>query len=195
MNADPALPQECPTCGADVVPKSVVCWLCKSPLLDRPADAPILAEVWAPPALEDPGTSTRYLIVSVLLTVLLSVGIGTVYPGLGILIGICLTPALIRTSTLVARRQREGRTVEFGERALVFAGSLAAVIAAGMAAAIAFFATCIVSCFGVAVVNTAASGGGPMNTDNFFLIVLSISGILGLAVGALVLATIWKLQK
>jgi hypothetical protein len=199
----------CPVCNARVEPGKP-CWLCKSVasgenVFARPLEHAGRAQVapstsrqldsenpFAPPTPigETPGASLASIVLVVgLMIVLASLTIAA--PGLGILLFIAVTPALIRTAIVVGKRKRlENRDVSVSEKSVLFVASFAGVVAAAGAAAVAFGVTCVATCFGVVAVSGAAGGGRAM--DSLFVAALVLSCVIGLGMGGYTLYRLWR---
>jgi hypothetical protein len=76
-------------------------------------------------------------------------------PGLGVVLLLVSTPALIRTLMAVSRGKAAGRPLSGWEKMTVFAGSLGVVAVIGLASLIAFIATC----FPVGLISVQADMG------------------------------------
>ena len=117
------------------------------------------------------------LLITTLAAVIMSVSV--MVPGVGILLAILATPALIRTYVLVRRSRADGKPAPTQEKFVLFITCLgiSALIALGTGAA--FFVTCLVGLAGGA----AASGGGWRGLDTG----MTVGMILGTFVGLIVL--------
>jgi hypothetical protein len=147
-------PARCPHCQAEVYwSEATQCWLCGQSL-DRPGPA-----VAPPPPPMEPARRTFGLSSLMLVIALVAVCLG-VYrevPGLGILLAILVTPALVRTSVVATRRKAGGRPMPPLDKVGVFAGTLAAVVVIGVSAIAAFAITCFP--IGLAAFSMGRNGG------------------------------------
>ena len=173
----------CPVCHAQVEPGKS-CWLCRSvtsgenvfarplenagraraiPSVSRPYSS---ENPFAPPTPigETPGASVASLVLVVGVIIVL-VSLTVAAPGLGILLLIVVTPALIRPAVVVGRRKRlDNRDLSVSEKSALFMASFAGVLAAAGAAAMAFGLTCFATCIGVLAVGDTAGGGRIIET-------------------------------
>lgn len=148
---DDALPvAHCRDCGAAVAPQARACWLCGAAI--EPHDAAIDAKLLGLPP--PPGPLRMTFSISGLLTVTtlaaLCLGVGLIWPGLGIGLVIVILPALVRTWLITARAGSV--QVKPVERFAAFVGSLAVSLitmtTVSVAAAAAFMGSCIVAAAG-----------------------------------------------
>lgn len=158
----------CSLCGAAIDPGQA-CWLCRrepSVTSDRVGTNPYAASTLPP--METVGS----LMPGMFFTLVGGIVIATaalygIAPGLGILMTVLLTPALIRTMIVIARRQRSGEEIRVGDRTLLLLGSMAAVITAVISAGLAFFVACIAICFFAANNQSFQLGGATLLTLGF----------------------------
>ena len=154
MNATAPVPGQsrCPHCGAEVYwSEATQCWGCGRPLgwFERAN-----REARARPARRGNRLGSVMLGVA-----LIAVGLGAirVAPGLGIVLAILATPALVRTALVAADQEARGRPLTLLEKVGVFAGTLAAVVVVGVTAIVAFVATCFP--IGLAGFSAGSAGG------------------------------------
>jgi hypothetical protein len=142
-----------------------------------------------PSSASDSAFSLQTLMLTITL-IGVCLGVMTFAPGLGVLLAILVAPAMVRTLCVASRRRRSGAEISGGDKATVFMASLGAVITAMVAASAVFAGTCIATCFGV--VGLAEAGVTSPSSESIFLVVLSISSLLGIATAVLVLRLFWK---
>lgn len=134
----------CPDCGAAVAPQARTCWLCGMAIGHH--DVLIDAELLAPPPPPEPLRMT--FSISGLLTVTtlaaLCLGVGLIWPGLGIGLAIVILPALVRTWVITAGARSVQPKPE--ERLAALMSSLAisfvTIVAVSIAAIVAFYGSC-----------------------------------------------------
>jgi hypothetical protein len=112
-------------------------------------------------------------------------GVISVAPGLGILLAIASTPALIRTISAVRRREETGESTATSNKLLLFLGSLGVVVTAGVAAWVTFFGLCFVSCLAAIAVNS----------ETIAVLGLVVAGTGGLVVGVFTLRKLWRARN
>jgi hypothetical protein len=143
----------CPHCQAGNRPGADCCFLCHEPI---PLDAEVVdASLWGAPQVPLTGdedvpapatvrhTFTLSSLMLLIALVAVTLGVFRIEPGLGIVLVIVVTPALIRTLLAVSRDKARGRALNPLEKVGVFVASLGIVIVIGLAAIIAFVATCV----------------------------------------------------
>ncbi len=178
----------CPECGAELGPHDTKCWLCHAAL----TPGALAAQATAPPSAEPAavsGSSTIVFIVVAVLLGLLTLALVIEAPGLGIILAVVLTPALVRTAVTASRRgAREAR--DPGRMVLTFFGTIGMVIVVGVAAIVTFYITCFAVCAGAMVVTQGAKSPG---SENGILIVSIGSGVIaGLVVAILIMRRYWR---
>lgn len=192
----------CPACRAELVDESV-CWLCKHRLTESelgrqrnvseadPGEASFQANPFAPPpTIADTSQSSYFSVVLIMGMFLVLAGLIAVAPGFGILLAIITTPALIRTSVVVAKRRQRGKVVSVGERSLLFLASVSAVVTACVAAGAAFAITCAATCFGLLALE--ASGASGRGVEGLFPLALMLAGLIGISSGGYTLYRFWR---
>jgi len=177
----------CPECGEVAIAGKNKCWLCGAALGARAGHAQqrLGTSSAVAGALQ---SDTQVLVVLVILTVLVCVGLMFEQPGIGILLAIVATPALVRTAVATARQRERGRPVTVGDSLLAFLGSLGVVVAVGTAAVVAFFATCFAVCLGgSSVLNTGPGRGG----DSGMIASIAAGGVISLALAIFLFWKFW----
>ena len=178
--------KRCPHCDAPVINQGAAdCWLCQEPLgggtavTDRPlpphrgqqpepgggafaaegiTDRPAQRRPVAPPRSADDNPLIAFL---GLLFLLVCAGLIIENPGLGILLVIVATPALVRAVFLASRRREEGAPMTGFEKVNAFIGSLGAVATVAVAAFVAFAVMALVAVAAAVVVGVVCSGRPP----------------------------------
>ncbi len=168
----------CPQCGAVPAGKAKSCWLCHTAL------EPIAAGAAQPSAVLQSRGAYQFGLSTLMLTVTLFAvlcGVFKMAPGLGVVLAIVVTPALVRTGMAAARKKECGQPMTPSEKVGAFAGSVGVVSVIGIAAGVAFYTTCWVGFFGGAAVSSLWSEQyGPIGWG------LMTGGVLGLIVGVYV---------
>lgn len=150
----------CPSCGGENLARFDRCFLCDQPLAPGKAGA---ENPWAAPAVELKPSSRTFTLGSLMLVIaLIAVCLGVLVevPGLGVILLLIATPALIRTLVAVSRRKAAGQPLLWWEKLAVFAGSVGVVTAIGLGALIAFVLTCFPVGFMAMQSNFQQSQGG-----------------------------------
>tara|TARA_R110002049_G_scaffold2750_8_gene22229 strand:- start:172323 stop:172949 length:627 start_codon:yes stop_codon:yes gene_type:complete len=199
----------CPVCQASTA-SGQNCWLCRSELTaatlpesdtansdtansDHREPALVVATLVnpyaAPIALEETERASFPIIVMIIGLVVVIAALAFVAPGLAILIGVLVAPAMIRTAILVGRKRKDGIDVSAGEKSLIFFASAAGVVAACAGAVSAFGIACTASCLGLLAANSAGAG---RSADQAIPVFLFGSVVVGLAAGAIVLRLLWR---
>jgi hypothetical protein len=111
----------------------------------------------------------------VIALVAICAGVWHELPGLGIVLAVAATPALLYTSIMAFKGAARGRPMDTIEKVGSFIGALAGVVVISLSALIAFGMTC----FPVGLV--AASAGPPG-----FIVAFAVGGVAGLAAAAFV---------
>jgi len=203
----------CPACQAELGNQRI-CWLCRHVLTDaeveqqrNPYTHPLATAIAAesgpaeplvsienpylpPPPVGDSRVSgpIEWILIGGLILVLIFLIAAA--PGLGILVAIVTTPALVRTAVVVSRKQRHGAVVSVGEKSVVFFASMAAVVTASVAAGAAFAITCVATCFGLLFLESAAPRSSI--SQQAFPVLLGLAGLIGLVSGGLTLYALWR---
>lgn len=142
-SASPNDERTCPECGVRFAPEANSCWLCHRHValvsVATPATGPQPSPIVEPRAAYQFGISTLLLIMT-LLAVLC--GVLSMSPGLGVVLAIVATPALVRVGMTAVRRKVRGRPMTVPEKLGAFAGSVGVVVMICLAAGAAFVATC-----------------------------------------------------
>ena len=180
----------CPSCGA-ALNSGEVCWLCQRKY--HSAD-PIPVNPYAvgfdadpTPAMNTASISSPGLFVALVLGLILAnAALYALAPGLGLLLTIMLTPALIRTVVVTAKRKSHGGTIRTGDRTLLLLASMAAVTTAMLSAGIAFFVACVSVCF-----FALGTGSIPLSESVLFGSAIGLGAIV--FVGTLVL--FWRRRR
>lgn len=177
--SDQAHDGTCPHCGAELAVGESRCWLC----LDARGDDREAAAAPRDPQRWTFGLSSLMLFVTL---VAVTLGIAGLSPGLGVVFGVLVTPALIRTAVAARRARTAGDGMNVYEKAWAFLGSLGVVFCTSLAAGAAFFATCWVG----------AIGADAANSDLDAVIWTGIIGgvIAGMVVLVLMIRRLWPLR-
>lgn len=169
----------CPECGADLKSGESECWLCRR--ATRPDDSPPTS----PFAAVERKSAGQFSLASVFLIItLIAVCLGSLRlaPGLGILLIIVATPALVRTCVVGAREKRAGHSLSIGEKVVAFLASSAIIVLVGVAGFIAFQIACWGSCAMIAGIQKKES-------ENALLVGLGTGGIAGIGT---IIWLVWK---
>src|SRR5262245_31022907 len=138
--SSPASPR-CPECGAPLSGPQARCWLCHGKPSDASAENP-----YAPPRpLAGENTAVQFSLASLFLLITLvavCLGVFMIAPGLGILLVLVATPALIRTTVAVSYQKQAGAPLAPLDKVWVFFVSFFIMIAVGVAAFVAFQVVC-----------------------------------------------------
>jgi hypothetical protein len=166
----------CPKCGAKLSPGQSKCWLCLSRLADQTI---VLAECVAE---GDDGRRLRFGVSAILLSITLAAILCSIFamnPGLGILAAVLLVPALLRTLVVASRREKTGKPMSAGRKALTFSTSVLLGVTALAAGGAAAFATFFLSC-------VVALSGRTRNLDANLNSAAILSGVVGVLVAVAV---------
>jgi hypothetical protein len=126
---------KCPQCGRELPPGAADCPACRE-LPANPYASP------APPVTSEPDGSGWFVFgIMALVGAVLAVGI--VVPGLGVALGMFITPGLVRASVALQRRREAGKRVAPGDSVTAIFASLGVTLAACVAATVAFVAVCL----------------------------------------------------
>lgn len=132
----------CPSCGGDNLARFDRCFLCDQPLApanvgsDNPYAAP-------PPELKlSSRTFTLGSLMLVIALIAVCLGVLVEFPGLGILLALAASFALVRTLAEVSRSKALGRPFDRKAKIILFLGSLGVVTLIGLGSVIAFVVTC-----------------------------------------------------
>ncbi len=159
----------CQVCSELNNPGRSICWLCEQPLEPRTVDPVIRGPEIEPVSEEGASLFHSSLVVApALLLVLL--GVGLVWPGLGIVLAIVLVIPFLRTAALARRRAEAGAEDAFPFLVGSFVGSTLATFVVIAVVGVVGFGTFCITCFGVGV-----------STNNIHLAVLG-SGLLAIIV-------------
>ncbi len=178
MTSEPqAQAHVCPECGAENHATSIRCWLCRAPLEAKAAPVPAAV----PRARVVVGLGFWVLLLAL---VVVGVGAAVEYPGLGILVAVVGTPALVA----VFRSSRAGGRMEKASGLLATAGAVMAVV---VAAIMAFVAVCFPVGFGGFAVGFERHGSRG-SWGEFLMIAAWPLGIAaGLAAGWFLARRLW----
>ncbi|HEV3168280.1 MAG TPA: hypothetical protein VGZ22_30025 [Isosphaeraceae bacterium] len=182
----------CPHCGAENLPESTLCWICHQPTVFRiqPEDVGM-----APPL---PPQRTFNLSSLMLLIALVAVcfGVTREFPGLGVLLVIVLTPALVRTLRSVYQGKATGQPLTPLQKVETFAVSMVLVSLILLGAGIAFFFTCSAVLMGGTAVSQLLSRFDADSGYGLFMPAFGIGVILGVvaavAAGSKIARRVWK---
>lgn len=143
----------CPRCGAKVDPAWARCWLCESPLVaiaKSPAKQP--ARHAAAQSAADSGLGLAATIVVAAAVSLVWIGVTIAAPGVGALLAIAAVPPVIRTITVVHKRQAAGIETSRVRTGLMFVTSLVVTgVMLSVAGLVAFWTFCL-TCVAAALV-------------------------------------------
>jgi hypothetical protein len=144
----------CAECGATLDPGQERCWLCEARIQPlgqvNPYAAPQPLAEHAPAQFS---LDTLFLIITL---VAVCLGAFLLAPGLGVLLALVGTPALIRTMLAGHRKRQAGAPLSTSQKIGAFALSFILVFAAGWAGLIAFFVVCL----GTGLAGLALGDGG-----------------------------------
>ena len=161
----------CLRCQSACPQQDDVCWMC---------DAKLVHGQTAKHYSRTSYSLTSSFLVMTLICV--SCAIAAVAPGLGILIGIVATPALIRTVLLVGRRKQRGIQPTTSAKVTAFLGYAAVAVLAGLSAVVAFFGCCFVACIGMGILEDASGVRKFFGPDGNFATSMAIAAIAGVVV-------------
>lgn len=193
----------CPDCGATLREKGSSCWLCHVAVeevvpaaaeppasIEGRARAPIAAGD-KPVVIFERRAAYQFSLASLMLIVTLFavlLGVFRMALGLGIVLAILVTPALVRTCMIAARSRAGGRPMSVGRKVSFFAGTLGLLAIMAVAVSAAFVATCFP--LGFLAAANALGPGGKVNPGLFVL-----AWVLGVAVGLGVLYVLFRLFR
>ncbi|MCO6454564.1 MAG: hypothetical protein J5I93_04530 [Pirellulaceae bacterium] len=170
----------CPQCGARREAIEAACpgcgWAPPPPRND--ADPPAVTWPMRAEAARTFSLESLMLVVT-LVAVCLSVGVWV--PGLGILLAVLSTPALVRTVVVQLRRKAQGQPLSVGEKLTTFLASLGFVVLIGVALLITLFFACL------AIVEMASPSRDPVPASILLLCITFCGGVLA----AIVVAVTW----
>jgi hypothetical protein len=135
----------CDQCGAALENSPTKCWLCGA-RCDTPSSTTNLGD--PSPQLSGYSFSLEGLMLVVTL-VSVCLGAFTLFPGLGILFAILMAPVLVRTTMVVRRRSKAGRSVSFAAKLGLFFGSFATAIVIVVLVSVASIGTFCAVCLGI----------------------------------------------
>lgn len=166
-------PGKCPHCGEMLNLKGDSCPKCG----DNPYRSPS-------PVDARPGASFGLAtLLGVITIIAVCLGMGMLYPPLGIGLAVLCTPALIRTGIAMQRRQRRGDSPAWEARVVFFLGSVGIMLGLAVATGVTFYATCWA---GFAAGTGISSMAGAKEYDPLgYGLVTGL--VLGVAVGLIVL--------
>lgn len=186
MNAGPKVnPKTCPECGAEqsLAGERTNCWLCHHVL----SHAELAAEAIASePVAPSPSHSFSLMTLMLLVTLAsVAMGVTAIAPGLGIMLIILLTPALVRTFGIVRRREATGQLTSFADRIGTLYASLGVVIVIAVASVGAFVATC------GPIGAVALTGEG----EGYFYVAIFVAVIAAGAAGFFTTRALWRSKE
>lgn len=143
------------------------------------------------PSRSSGGSFGLMSLMMIMTLIAVCMGAFTVAPGLGILISVLATPALIRTVVVSMRQREQGIAPSPGDKFMLFVASLGALITAGMVAIAVFFGTCVAFCFGAMAMdgNGFFTGGG---SEAFIWVFIIVGAAAGIASGIFILMRFWR---
>lgn len=189
----------CFECGAMVHQSASHCWMCKAILLEDP-DPESSSEIESIPAQSSPGAlhGTQFRLSTLMLTatmIAVFLGVARMHLGLGIVMAILVTPAMIRAALASRKRRGQGSPMNIEESFAAFIGSLGVVIAVSVASGVAFYATCWIGFFGGAAVGEIAGAGGYGALGWGFIFGVVVGIIVGITTGVLLLRKLWPFRS
>lgn len=152
--ATPITEQVCPDCGAVYPIAANYCWMCYRPLAGaQPTSQASVLDASGSTPFASVNQATQFGLSTILLTITLVavlLGVSSMAPGLGVLLGLIVLPAYLRTCITASRRNLRGQPmstraklgsfgISFGVTLCIALVVVAAVIGA---AAVALFAVC-----------------------------------------------------
>ena len=145
-------------------------------------EAPSAAQL-APPKWVNPAQFSLETLLLVITLVAVCLGMIMAEPGLGIVVAIVATPALVRTLVAGYQQRKAGTPMTLGEKLLTFAASTGVAVAVLVTGGTAFAAACVGSCFVALGVSQGGSGPGWNQTFEQVVIpgLLIFSATIGLA--------------
>ncbi|MCL6504479.1 MAG: hypothetical protein K6T86_17505 [Pirellulales bacterium] len=193
MSHTPPPVAQCPDCGATVEATAHSCWLCGAAVSAR--DVSMEAEVLStpPPPEQLRMTFTISGMLTVTTLAALCLGVGLIWPGLGIALTIVIVPALVRTWVITsAPSARDDKPEErFATLVSSLAVSFVTLITVCTAAAAAFAG----SCFAAAVGSEAL---GVARGLDVIPVALGVGALAGLAAGigvVLLIQPLWRRRR
>ena len=109
----------CPSCGGENTVGKSRCFLCGEPLAVTPGEA---NNPWAAPAAEvnlSPRTFTLGSLMLVIALIAVCMGVLVEIPGLGVVLILVTTPALIRTLRAVSKGKQTGKPLVWWDKLIV----------------------------------------------------------------------------
>lgn len=186
MNSSPVV---CPHCQATTAANQP-CWLCHGRVSGGEGqDTLTMHDAYAPPPPVDIADGYQSAVVGIVLVIgvlVVCAAMFQVAPGLAFWIAVLSTPALIRTTVVIMRKERSGEPISTSEKSMLFLASVGGVIVACIASGAAFFIACTASCFGLIAIS---STGG---SDEMAWILLAGSVLFSLVAGGFVLYLMWR---
>ena len=180
---NPTPNRHCPQCGAQLSSSAKYCWVCYVKL--PPPDAKVVMASLVPEA-DYPRRPFQYGLSSILLVITFAAILCSLIkmnPGLGILVAILTTPAMLRTVLVAFRQRQSGEPMTGGDKANIFfltmAMSLGVIVAACGAFCVTFFLTCATSLVG-------KSKGDP------FVMSFAVGGIAAIIVAVFISLVFWR---
>jgi hypothetical protein len=164
----------CPKCGRKLDTEGELCSACAVPA-GNPYASPVSSGPVAPR-----GFSLR-LLFGVITVLCVAMAVGIVAPGLGIAIGVVVTPALVRASVVIKRLREEGVPLIFEDRVFALLKSAGLAFVTALAAAGAFCCVC-------APLGLVASLLAP---NWLIYVAFGVGAIAGIAVWILVFRRYW----
>jgi hypothetical protein len=137
----------CPHCGAECDARSQRCWLCHG---NVSAKAEIVdAEVVSEPPRHAPSDVFFAVAAGILALVIVLVGVGAALtePGLAVMMGVVVVPALVATVVRIQQQQYRHGYVSWGERLATFVVSASLVVGVLMLLCVAAVVAFIIFCF------------------------------------------------
>jgi len=180
--------QLCGECQATRRPDTEYCWLCGAAL------EPIVADAAQPSVGSEQRAACQFSLASLMLIVTLFavlLGVFRMAFGLGIVLAILVTPALVRTCMIAARSRAGGRPMSAGRKVSFFAGTLGLVAIIAVAVSVAFVATCFPIGFAAAL----EANWGP-NARFSPALFFGLAWVLGIAAALVVLCfLLWLFRR
>jgi hypothetical protein len=191
MDAPQVYPtRPCSQCGAFVGIAAANCWLCNARM--PPLGAAVAREPPIRAQLVDSDRPFQFGISSLLLLitfVAILCSITTMSPGLGIVVAILTTPAMLRTILVTFRQQQGGKPMSGAGKTGVFLLTMAMSLCVAVAACAAFCFTFFFTCLAADAGRVGGFRGDP------FTLAFIFGGIAAAAVALLVAFVFWRVLR
>jgi len=191
-DSSPTNVPRCRHCDAVLLPEARQCWLCGAQL-DVGGGVSRAAQV-TPPAVRGskaPAASFSLASLMMFMTLLCVIfGVSSLWPGVGIPLGVIVLVVWIRTSAVARRRLDRGLSVSRPERTQLFLASFGATVGFIAMTCLAGCAMFFAACF--ACVGTWVGLEGPLGEDAATFFAWIVFGVVALAIAV---PTLWWLAK